>query len=280
MIVSLSEIGKAIDEGRVTYSYYHKTSCPATTAGFFVDMNQTSGIPKYNAYPGTPLEATQLNGQGNNGIYCGQFDSSRKKYLAKWQSLSLTSSLSYLYLCDFLLFYPLIDGDSTDLQEFDNTQTLSRFTNGEGVKAICVITAPLVGTGVMTVNYTNQSGNSRSTSFGLVSSTSIGVCATATSTGGGSNRASPFIPLAAGDTGIRSIESIRLASASGGIVCIVLVKPILNNHSLEAIPQERFSGFQNIKIPEIVPGSFLNFLISRGGTTATDFRSEFIFVDI
>jgi hypothetical protein len=99
------------------------------------------------------------------------------------------------------------------------TAALTRYTSGEGVMAGIVIYT-IIGTTAttVTISYTNSAGVSGRTS-------------TATTIGGGFYRETGLlipIPLQAGDTGIRSIESVTLAATTGtaGNFGVCLFKPL------------------------------------------------------
>lgn len=279
-LLNFGAIADAFNNGRYHYQYVHKAATPAVgTAGYFVDLNQTSGTPKYFPFAGNPLEFTPLNGTGNLGVFTGNNHPGYKKYILSWQNLTSTTQVFSL-LCDYLAFYPLIDGDNVDLQLLDNPLSLPRYETGEGVRATLIVTAPLATQVTATMTYTNSKGESGKTvSFKLTVGTNIGNLATggANSTGG-ANIASPFIPLDSGDTGVRSVESIQLAGASGGFMTLALVKPLLSTMNFEAIPVEKTTGFNFLTCPEIKDNACLNFILSIGNTTATIYRSELIFI--
>jgi hypothetical protein len=99
------------------------------------------------------------------------------------------------------------------------TAALTRYTSGEGVMAGIVVYT-IIGTTqtTVTISYTNSAGTSGRTS-------------TATTIGGGFYREVGLlipIPLQAGDTGIRSIESVTLAATTGtaGNFGVCLYKPL------------------------------------------------------
>jgi hypothetical protein len=99
------------------------------------------------------------------------------------------------------------------------TAALTRYTSGEGVMAGIVIYT-IIGTTqtTVTISYTNSAGVSGRTS-------------TATTLGGGFYRETGVllpIPLQAGDTGIRSIESVTLTATTGtaGNFGVCLYKPL------------------------------------------------------
>lgn len=99
------------------------------------------------------------------------------------------------------------------------TAALTRYTNGEGVMAGIIIHSTL-GTAAttITISYTNQANTSGRTS-------------TATSIGSAGLREAGAIipiPLQAGDTGVRSVESVTLAAstATAGNFGVCLFKPL------------------------------------------------------
>lgn len=284
---SFASVGKAIaDEGKFHYQYVTKTTTPRPgTAGYFVDLNQTSGVPKYNAFAGTQLAFTPLTGSGNAGVYTGPYYTGSTKHLLQWQVVNVNSAANtippdHIFLCDYLGFYPLVDCDDPDLQLTDNTQTLTRYTNGEGVYIALIAQAPMLNTASLTITYTNSDGVSgRTSTYNVIPALSIGVCATGTGTAGGAAQVTPFWPLAQGDKGVRSIDSFQFAAGAGGFICAALVKPIATIMTLErAVAVERNYGFENQMLPEIKDGAYLNFMIKRVGTNAGSLRSELIFI--
>lgn len=180
---SFSGLGRSIEvDGKFHYQYSYKATIPAPgTAGFFVDCNQTSGTPKYNAFAGSASSANQLIGSGNAGLYVGNYISGSTKHLLRWQArVSGTNSVPMtVNLCDYLTFYPLIDCDNIDPQDLDNPVSLPRYTSGEGVRVVFIATAPMTLTASCTITYTNSSGVSgRTSTANVIAAQSIGVCAT------------------------------------------------------------------------------------------------------
>ncbi len=287
-ISNFSALGKAIhDNGKYHYQYFYKAATPAPgAAGYFVDCGQSSGIPKYNAYAGSSLTRTPLVGAGNGGVYTGPSISGHTKYLLKLQAnINGTNSVpTYLYLCDYVAFYPLIDCDDVDPQVMDNTEPLPRYTDGEGLRPVFIATAPMTFSAPCTITYTNSSGVSgRTTTFNLVPGTNIGVCATASGAGAAVNNITPFFPLAGNDTGVRSIEQVQLSAGMGGFAVLALVRPLATLSLMEIdVTCEKMFGVETQGLPEIKDGAYLNFLLHRGaGTTQTAFLSgEMVFVNI
>lgn len=284
---SYANIGQSIaDNGKYHYQYLTKVTVPAhSTAGNFIDLNQSAGQPKYNPFAGAELSATALYGSGNSGIYPGNFISGSSKHLLRWQMLQAqgtNGAPDHVYLNDYLMFYPLIDCDNVDQQDMINIETLPRYTSGEGVRIVLIASAPMALTASVTINYTNSDGVSgRTVTANIIAAPAIGVCATVGGgTAGAQAQANPFWPLASGDKGVRSIESITFGAGAGGFLVACLVKPIANLQILETnVPSEKAFGFQNQMLPEIFDGAYLNLLIQRGNTGVGNYRGEFIFIN-
>lgn len=281
---SYSNIGNAYESGKFHYQYVIKPSLANTVSnGFWQDLSVGSGTPKYNAYAGAQLASNQLIGEGNAGIYPGQFQSGSTKHLVRWQADIFSAVLpALLYLCDYTLFYPLVDGDDLDVQSLDNTILPTRYANGQGVRAIVVVAAPMANNATLIMTYTNQDGVAgRTVTFSVLAGTNIGLMVACQGLSPSTNTIQPFVPLDTGDTGIQMIESIQMLSGSGGFLNFVLVKPLYDLQVLEAsVSAERHFGPELTKLPEILPGAYLN-ILARTGVQATSWslRSELLFVN-
>jgi len=280
-----SQLGRSIhDEGKFHYQYFFKPTVPANgTAGLFIDLNQSSGVPKYNPFAGSELTATPLFGVGNGGIYPGNFIPGKSKYLLRWQMQNLAAAApNHCYLNDYLSFYPLIDCDNVDQQDMVNVEPLPRYSSGEGVRIVLIASAPMALTAPLTITYTNSDGVSgRTSTANVIPALAIGVCATGADPAlGGAGQASPFWPLADGDKGVRSIESVQFGAGAGGFIIACLVKPIAQMTILEAnVAIEKNYGFDHLQPPEIKDGAYLNMLVHCGTTTTSNFRGELVFIN-
>lgn len=276
---SVGELVRATEETGASWtSFVHKTGGPASFgAGRWADMSMGAGTPKYNAYVGSQATATPLAGSGNDGINTGPVPSvGQQKRLTglMLQSSSATLVPATFMLCDYLMHYPLIDGDSTDLQELDNTQSLPR--GGANVMAMVVCTTPMTSNAIMTVSYTNSAGVSGRTSVSsLIASSVVGCIVSGSNSSGAAGSVSPFIPLDGGDVGIRSVESVTLTTGAGGFFALVLVRPLVSTVLLETGVAAETSLFtQRASLPVIQDGAFLNFIYLAGRSgTAVPFRA-------
>jgi hypothetical protein len=276
--VSSSLIG-----GKEYISYVYKPTVAAPgTAGFWVDASMSAGIPKYNAYVGTQFEATTLTGSGNNGIFPGMYGSS--KYLFSMQlrygNASASSPIpSYLILMDYLMFYPLIDMDSVDLQEFTNPVSLPRYATGDGVQMFLVSTVPSTVATTVTINYTNCHDQSKTTTFNYAPTTNTGVCGVCSDTVVGTTGVTPFIPLQSGCRGVKSVQSVQLSSGAGGLCALVLAYPLASSSIVEAatVSETVFLTVRS-KMPKIEAGAYLNFITKQSTNFSGQLLGELVFV--
>ena len=258
-------------------SFFFKTSVPFGTASRWYDAAIGAGIPVYQAYVGTQYEGTLLTGESNRGIYTGPTPSAgQTKHLFALSAGTSTASVPLtMLLADYLMFYPLIDMDSLDPQDMSNPVSISRYTSGEGVRAYFVVSAPMTGNGTVTVTYTNSSGTAnRTTTFGITFSGTIGTIVNNSDSTVVAGAAAPFIPLANGDSGIRSIQRVTCNTSMGGLCNIVLVKPLATHLVREQNTESETVFFTNkANCVQIQNGAYLNFIaLNNTATTFAPFR--------
>jgi hypothetical protein len=255
----------SLAEAPTWQSFFFKTSSPSGVAGRWYDAAVGAGIPVYQAYVGQQYEATLLIGESNRGIYTGPTPSAgQTKHLFALSAGTSTASVPLtMLLADYLMFYPLIDMDSLDPQDMSNPVSISRYTSGEGVQAYLVVAAPMSSSGTVTVTYTNSEGTANRTStFGIASTGTIGRIANNIDSTLGVGAASPFIPLANGDKGIRSIQRVTCNASMGGFCHIVLVKPLATHVVREQNTEAETVFFTHkANCVQIQNNSYLNFLI-------------------
>ncbi len=262
-------IDDAYTNGRNCYTTIRKVSAIASVAGYWVDLSMTTGYPKPNYYVGAELTATTLT--SSNGIWSGGDVSPSKKYLHKLCLLGTTAVVAPapFILCDYLLYYPLVDMDSTDEQIMDNTVTLPRYTTGEGVQAFLVASNPYVGGAAFQIKYTNSDGVPDRISKITVTNTSTFIGTLVNSHTGGANQYGCFIQLQAGDRGIQSVQSITFYATNGGLAVLVLVRPLATMMTRELTAWAEHDYITDKpSLPRIYDGAYLNFLAMPGGTIA------------
>lgn len=257
----VKDIVDAVDEGRINTVSFRKVSSQNTNGGTWCDLSMASGNPSPNFYSGNELTATHF--EGRKGIYNGD---GGFLFEIMAQTTNASATPSTLILCDYLMFYPQIDMDSVDTQVMDNTLTLPRYIDGEGVMMFIVAQYPYVGGVDFVVNYTNSKGvSNRST--GLVRCNNVTNIASFIHSGSFANSFGAFLPLQAGDTGVQSVQSITFLGSNGGLGALVLVKPIYNTMLRELqSPVEANCFKDSALLPEIKNGAYLNFICLPNAT--------------
>lgn len=266
--------------GAAVYSTWRKTPSQVTGAGIWFDLSMSPGNPVPNYYASAPLVAKALarstDGGLNHGgnVAQGQYhlQSRNRKFMRKFTALTVTAAATPLpiILCDYLLFYPFIDEGSLDPQPLDNTVTLPRYTDGAGVQMMAVVVAGQTGSQMFRVTYTNSNGVAGRVTPDVACNTQA-VNGTILTSAQARTAAlplhGPFLPLQAGDTGVRSVQEVQMLGEDVGLFTLVLLKP-LAQHMIRGIdaPVEtdfywHFSGF-----PEIEDDAYLNMICCPNGS--------------
>jgi len=189
-------------------------------AGFavarFGDLSRTF-VPA----PAVPTASVALNKTSDRAIN-GQIPdagSGRLSILAGRVNPAVNAGVA-LMLVDMLNISGGLNGTTTTAQTTNlPTAALPRYTSGEGVYAALMVHSPVGNTATtVTCSYTNQSGTPGRTT-------------PAVQLGGTGNVAAGQLfrlPLAVGDTGMRSVESVTLAgsTAVAGNFGVVMFKPL------------------------------------------------------
>lgn len=221
-----------LDDAKIYQSLWRKTTSLTAVANYWYDDSMLAGTPPANFYASAPLEAATLDYRdGIRHWLPGSHSEHLLESMVFGGAGTLEAPAQFL-LADYLLYYPFIDGNSADAQDFDNTVTLPRFTDGVGVQMFLAVQGTGGGNGAYSISYTNQDGVSGRTATGSVPVPG-GSGMVLTSGGGGPNTRAPFIGLQSGDTGVRSVEQFTWTGQPGGICALVLCKPIAQFNYLE-----------------------------------------------
>lgn len=280
---AVSEYAAADESGQTWISSFRKAvASAATTTSAWIDYTYFAGSPVANFYASTPLTAALL--EADKGIYTGGNVSPATKHLKNLMlmaSATTTSGRQQVALCDYLLYYPFIDTDAIgEEQLLDNTVTLPRYSSGQ-VVAVAQSAASTLGQ--FTFSYTNQDGVAGRVSQVNFTFAVAGGGQVVNASGAGASF-NPFCYLQAGDSGVRSIESVTMSAAGGGLMCLVIVKPLLvtqgsppcittGGNSFGACT-EFASIIHKAGAPRIVDGAVLGiFATGYAGTLASSFLS-------
>lgn len=198
--------------------YFAKAVTGTLVAGRPINLNYLAGIPGAMAAPSSPgIAGTALTS------YAGQIPfpaASGNTHLARFSGVSSAQG-GILMLCDRLWHNNAISVTTTTAQTVNSAAWPARdkngSTNGVGVYIGLEISAATgAGAATPTISYTDESNNAGATG-------SMQVAYAASSPTG------TFYPftLAAGDTGVRSIQSVTLGvSMTSGSVSLVAYRPL------------------------------------------------------
>ena len=253
---------------------FYKTTGVAAAAGRCYDLSLANGNPIQQLYAGTNLTFVPLSESDGKGIYTGGNVSPDTKHLTNIGAVSsvATAVPSFVEFVDVLGYYPLTTNTITTSQTLINTLSIPRYTNGAGVRAYIVATTTMgAGTPNITMTYTNQSGVAGRTMPVTVSAVATAVQSHLVHSDPSANKYFPFLPLAVGDTGIRSVQSIQLsATMTSGSMALVLCKPLATLPLTTAgVMAERNLMTQLPALPRLYDGCNLNMLFFTASATVT-----------
>lgn len=260
---------------------WNKNFLPTTAAvgGEWHCLARGGGNPAadtiYNTGTNLAFQATSDSTSGSGGILHGGDVSPATKHIVNASAFtaSATTAPCVLMLIDLLGFYRVTSVTTTGNQATNNAVTLPRYTTGAGVQAFAWVSnaTPMgAATPSLSITYTNSAGvGSRTTPATLP------ICKTAAPnglimySGTGAGKYGPFIPLASGDSGIRSIDQINLsASYVSGEFSVGLCKPLLIMPiTTLGVACERDLLNQVPSLPRIYDGANLIWLMYNGANT-------------
>jgi len=287
-MAGLKTIGEVVDaelSGKVRNYIWRKTPSQTTTIGIWFDLSMSPGMPtpKY-WFDAAPLIAKQITQSSDGGFYHGPNVSPSEKFLrsitTQAQATSTTQATpANAILLDYLLYYPSIDDGTLDEQVMDNTVTLPRYTDGKGVQMMAITTGVRTGGQTFQVKYTNQDGVTGKLSGICTQNAAAFIGSVTNSDRAIQNSANWMIPLAAGDSGVRAVESVTMISGTDvGLFTIILVKPLAQTCFREggistagtiATPYEKDFLIPTTDIIRIYDNAFLNFVVLPQASLAT-----------
>jgi hypothetical protein len=287
-IASLSDIYSAYDSGRVHVQRFYKA---ASVAGdtHWIDWAYASGQPGYDARIGVSGQFNPYVASKNDAVYFPEIPAGQERHLAGMVLRTVAGGASQVVLnaivYDLLGVYPLIDGDSTELQPFTNENPLTRYIDGSGVVPVLVNhIAPMLNAATGTMVYTSQSGVTKTKAIGVNLTGQNKVVSGITGT---TSVGAVAFPLADNDSGVLNVQSIQFDLAPGGLFSLYLIRILatIPNHDGMAVTtkvatEKSFLTKNGWLMPRIYNGAHLGmFLRPNGGgrTVASTFGyMEFI----
>lgn len=260
---NVTQFALAESEGRTVSGWFRKTPSQGSAASFWVDLSMAAGAPVPQYYASSPLEAATLSGM--KGLFHGTDKTPYTKYLTDWNLVtSGTAFVGRCELLDYLLYYPLVDGDSLDTQVLVNDVLIPRYTDGAGVQVMAVCSAPTTGGGSFTFDYIDDRGITCTSPAIACATVAINIATLMTSQpGAGATNGTMFCRLAEGSKGVRQILSVTNISAIGGLFALVLVKPLATSciREINTAVEKNFVSAQ-AGCPRILDGSYLGMIFS------------------
>ena len=277
---SMDELYSEITNGKFNRADWNKiTGGAAYTAGRWYDLSPLAGTPVANAWAGTALnwrtcDETTGNGTQIFGIPHGGNVTPDTKHGLNVGAMSAVATAvpGVLMLVDMQGYYPGINMNVGTAQTLVGSPTL-RYTDGVGVRPYLVVTATTGATAHnIALSYTNSAGTAGRALPVTVSATASAIAPHITHSGTAANNYGPFLPLAGGDLGMRSAQTITLSAASGsGTAALVLARPILQLPiTTVSILSERDLVNQLPSMPRIMDGACLTWLYFAGAATAAN----------
>lgn len=281
LIASITVDGQA---GRIDYQ---KTTAVAGVAGTWTDLGTATGSTPVDAYAGTSLTfvATDDTYSGGAVYHGGDVSTATKHFLNASASVFAAAGAPWILLCvDQVGYVPITTTDVTGTGSRTVTMTpisntaakVDRWANGAGLRAyFSTEVAPTAGgPNLTTFTYTNQAGTTGKTLGATVGFAATPVTGMIPHSGNAATRYGPFLPLAAGDSGIRDIENFTLSGGTAytgsGQLVLHLVRPLWQIPiPASGILTERDFVNQLPSLPKIPDGACLRFLLFQTGATTT-----------
>lgn len=252
--------------------FYRVVNTGATTAaGRWHECFAGNGTGGIGVLTGTAGAAQAYSAASPGALPIGAAVTPDTRHLLGMSAVAATSLLppSMLLLVDLLLAYPSLSVSSPTA--LSNGVSLPRYATGDGVQAAAVVTSALgAASPTFTLTYTDSDGNTGNTGTlaSPVNSAPIGCML-----GGGTaaSAIAPMMPLAAGDRGVRSVQSYSIASGTTGAAAIILYKPLATLPLAAAnLASERDFLFALPSLPQIEDGACLALFALVGGALTTN----------
>jgi hypothetical protein len=195
------------------------------------------------------------------------------KFLATMRvgSPSTTLTPGLAQLIDLLYVYPSCVVTGTPSTISNAAAKPTRHNNGIGVQLGAMVVGALgAATPTLTCSYTDSAGNAGNSTTLAASANSLPVGALLTNAVAGT-LGNPQANLAAGDIGVRSLDSYTIGSGTTGTVTFFLYREIAEIPLTAAnVHAERDFISQLMSMPNIDEDAFLGFLVNIGGALTTN----------
>jgi len=278
-------INQITSNGKTGTVIFSKTLPAAGTAGAWTDLNNAAGIPTAATYTASDLTYTALDDTWSEGTlyHGGNVDPATKHFLSAGASCVAAAGAPWFLMCVDEVGFVRLSGtnvttNGTKVVSMTALGGSDRYPNGEGLRMYMSALGAL-GANAPTciVNYLDTGGNAGATT--TFTSTASATNGSIINSGAAANKYNPFLPLAAGDTGVSDIVNVTWAGTAhaSGVVILHLVKP------LWCIPVPATGLYSKLDFVNSIPslrqikdGANLGFMLFQTGATTS---GGTIFVD-
>lgn len=276
-IRNLSDTVSAYENGRYHIQRFYKGANSTAGDTRWHDWSYSAGQPAYDARIGTAGQFNPYVAARNDAIWFPPINADQHRHLKRVVLSTVASGASQLttdaVLYDLLGVYPLIDGDSTDQQDFTNDSPLPRYSDGVGVIPVLVNhVSPMLANCAGTMTYTDSDGVQHTSNIGVA----LGGTGNVVSTYGQVTSFGALSMPTNGGRGVKQIDSIQFTTAPGGLFSIYMIRPITTimncdgNGTADKIATEKFMALQNAwHYPRIYDGAWLGFFLRPNGGSRT-----------
>lgn len=276
-------INETSTNGKFWRADWNKNFLPTTAAaaGEWHSLVRGSGNPTADTLlnTGTTYSTTPIFGttSGIPGVYTGGDVGSDTKHIVNASAFSAAATtMPAVIMAIDVLGWIRCDRIAVTATMSVGTASLPRYTIGSGVQAFIVNTnaVPMgAATPTIQLQYVNSDGVA-----GRVTPAVLPVCKTAAAnglilySGTGAGKYGPFMPLQAGDSGIKYITGIQQSvSYVSGEYAIVLCKPLFTlPMTTIGVAAERDFMNQVPSLPRVYDGANIQFLLYSGANTPTN----------
>ena len=264
MITNLNDIVRAFSTKQVFYPLKYTPGASSAVIGYWNSSWRTPGSNLAEIPPTGSGEACGASTLGRVMIN----DAGPAKELYMSRLLFSPSAAVGCYVMDRLVHTSGLSGTITTAQAVNTVALPSRANNGEGAE---IWLEWYVTTGatarIVTVTYTNSNNVT-----GRTATVSLPVSVRATST--------IRVPLQAGDTGVKSVQTVSLNGSTGtaGNFGVTIANRI---STIDNVVANAFSGVGPIglNLPKVPNGSCLFFIVNSATTTAARYDLEMTIIE-
>ncbi|MBK6806629.1 MAG: hypothetical protein IPG84_18170 [Betaproteobacteria bacterium] len=226
------------NNGQGDVAFCQKTLTAVQIAGTWCILGPHGNTPPASTYAGASLTYVPTDDTWSEGVIWtgGDKDPETKHFLSAGASVVAAAGAPwYIMAIDLVGYVPLTGADVSTTGTKTVTMTAigagagtgDRYPNGEGLRLfVAADTAMGANAPTCIVNYLDTGGGAgATTTFTSTASLPLGAIL---NSGAAANKHNPFLPLAAGDTGVSDIVSLVWAGTAhaSGTVIIGLCKPL------------------------------------------------------